>query len=159
MGLNRPGEEYNPLGGSLLVAGTFRAPFDTTRGIMQKATKATAAFLSITLFVSTGCATILKGTSDKVDFNSVPTGAKVYLNGSYSGNTPTEIKLNSARSYQIEFQKEGYETRGLVLSNSIGVGWVILDIIFGLIPVVVDAATGSWYYLDTNQLSASLEKK
>jgi len=41
----------------------------------------------------------------------------------------------------------------------VGAGWVILDILGGLIPVIVDAATGDWHYLDQTNVNAALEKQ
>ncbi|MGC9093737.1 MAG: hypothetical protein ACP5JH_10890 [Bacteroidota bacterium] len=34
----------------------------------------------------------------------------------------------------------------------------MLDILGGLIPVIIDAATGAWYYLDQTSINAVLEK-
>ena len=108
-----------------------------------------------------GCALIFKGTSEKVSFNSDPLASKVYVNGQVMGNTPLELKLESKKSYTIEFKKEGFETKTVHLSNSIGAGYIILDIIFGfgLIPIIIDAATGAWYTLDEDHINAILEKQ
>lgn len=114
--------------------------------------------LVLILFTITGCATVFKGTSAKVNINSDPNKAKVYVNGSFVGKTPTEVKLSSKESHQIEFQKEGYEARGLNLTNNIGVGWIIADILFGVVPLIVDAATGAWFHLESNNIKMNLEK-
>jgi hypothetical protein len=45
------------------------------------------------------------------------------------------------------------------LSNSLGAGYVIFDILGGLVPVIIDAATGSWYVLDQDNIYMSLEKE
>jgi len=104
-----------------------------------------------------GCATIFKGSTEKVNFSSDPTSSKVYVNGQYMGETPLELKLQSKNSYTIEFRKEGYENKTVVLTNSVGAGWIVLDVIFGLVPVIVDAATGNWYSLDQEHVTAALE--
>jgi len=104
-----------------------------------------------------GCATIFKGSTDKVNFSSDPTAAKVYVNGQYMGKTPFEIELQSKHSYAIEFRKQGYEDKTVILTNSVGAGWLVLDVIFGLVPVIVDAATGNWYSLDQKHVTAALE--
>jgi hypothetical protein len=75
------------------------------------------------------------------------------------GTTPIRLKLESKRTYIIEFKKEGYETKVFTITNHVGVGWVILDVIGGLIPVVVDAITGAWYELDQDAVNAILEKQ
>jgi len=124
---------------------------------VSKKVKALLCLLIFCLSLSLGCAAIFKGTSDKVDFSSEPEGAKVYVNGVLMGDTPLNLKLESKRTYYVEFKKEGYETKHFTLTNHVGVGWIILDVIFGVVPVVVDAATGSWYVLDQDYINAVLE--
>lgn len=106
-----------------------------------------------------GCAAIFKGTSDNVDFSSDPTGAKIYVNGNLMGTTPVNLKLESKYTYTIEFKKDGFATRTYNITNSVGAGWIILDILGGLIPVVIDAATGAWYGLDQDHVNVILEKQ
>lgn len=84
--------------------------------------------LSISLLVlftllTFSCASIFKGTATNVDFNSEPQQAKVYVNGNLMGNTPVNLKLESKKTYQIEFKKEGYETRTFNITNHVG-GWL-----------------------------------
>lgn len=110
-------------------------------------------------FLLSSCATIFKGTSERVTFNSEPSSAKVYVNGHLMGSTPFKISLKSKDTYFVEFRKEGYETRTVYLSNSIGAGYVILDILFGLVPVIIDAATGSCYMLDQTYINVFMEKQ
>jgi len=114
---------------------------------------------SILIFAVNGCATIFHGSTDKIDFSSDPSGAQVYVNGQLMGTAPLEIKLESKHSYNIEFRKEGYQNRTVVVNNSVGGGWIVLDVIFGLVPVIVDAATGNWYSLDQEHVNAALEKQ
>lgn len=116
------------------------------------------AVLTVATFGS-GCATIFKGKSETVTINSNPSGAAVVINGHPVGNTPTQMKLDSNETHNIEIKKVGFESSHFVISNSVGVGWVILDVLGGLVPVVIDAATGSFYYLDRTEINAPLDKK
>lgn len=113
--------------------------------------------ISVLLFNSIGCATIFKGSKEKVNFSSEPAGATIYLNGQSMGSTPTELTLQSKTSYNVEFRKKGYQNKTVVLSNSVGAGWIILDVFFAFIPMIVDAATGNWYGFDSNHIAAALE--
>ncbi len=106
-----------------------------------------------------GCATIFKGNHDMVDFSSDPAGAEVYVNGAPRGTTPINLKLESKRTYTIEFKKDGFETRTYTITNHVGAGWVILDVLAGLVGVIVDASTGAWYELDQDAVNAILEKQ
>ena len=111
----------------------------------------------LSLLFFAGCATLFKGTSQKVGYSSDPSGAKVYVNGQLVGTTPFELEMKANRTYTIEFRKEGYENKTVVLNNSIGAGWIILDVLGGFIPVIIDAATGAWYSLDQDHVNAALE--
>ena len=108
-------------------------------------------------FLLVGCATIFKGSTDSCNFTSEPGGAKVYVDGILLGTTPVELELKSDATYSIEFRKEGYQSRTVILNSSVGGGWVVLDVLGGLIPIIIDAATGNWYELDKDHINAVLE--
>lgn len=119
------------------------------------------SFIAVAALIFGGCATIFKGSTEDVSFFSAPTGAEVYVNGSLLGTTPVTLKLQSKNSYVIEFKKEGYETKTVLINNSIGITWIILDVLggVGLIPIAIDAYTGSWYSLDPKNVNVVLEKQ
>ena len=105
-----------------------------------------------------GCATLFNDKDPPVSFMSDPSAAKVYVNGSYMGDTPLAIELKTDKEYTIEFRKEGYDTKTYFLNNKIGAVWIILDIVGGLIPVVIDAATGAWYEFNNENITVFLEQ-
>ena len=53
----------------------------------------------------------------------------------------------------------GFKTVGQKINTKVGAGWVILDVLGGIVPVIIDAATGSWKKLDQDNLNAYLEKE
>lgn len=106
-----------------------------------------------------GCATIFHGSTDTVNFTSEPSGASIYVDGISLGKTPFQTNLKSNKNYNIEFRLDGYNNRNVVLNNSVSGGYIVLDVLFGIFPVVIDAATGNWYSLDMDQVHATLEKK
>lgn len=120
-------------------------------------------FVSITLIVFAllfiSCASLFKGPTEVVSFGSNPEKAKVYVNGIYMGETPFQINLQSKHNYTIEFRKEGYISKTVLINNKVGAGWIVLDVVSGLIPVIIDAATGDWMYLDQTNVNAALEKQ
>ncbi|MBM3310196.1 MAG: PEGA domain-containing protein [Candidatus Aminicenantes bacterium] len=120
-----------------------------------------AKFVALVVLAAfgTSCATVFKGNHSRVGFTSDPRGAKVYVNGEYMGDTPIRLKLESRHDYTVEFVKDGFKTKAFRLTNHIGPGWVVLDVILGLVPVLVDALTGSWYDLDQKHLNAVLERQ
>lgn len=107
----------------------------------------------------TGCATLFGKKSHPLAISSDPKGADVYVNGFKMGTTPVELSLKADKSYTIEFRKEGYETISRVVNTKVGAGWIVLDVLGGLIPVVIDAATGNWNKLDQDAVNAVLEEQ
>lgn len=106
-----------------------------------------------------GCAALFNRKEVAVPISSTPNGAKVYVNGNYVGTSPVEVNLSVRDSYTVSFKKEGYEDRTYFINNSVGGGWVVLDVLGGFIPIIVDAATGSWYELSTDSVDVPLEEK
>lgn len=105
------------------------------------------------------CATLIKGNMEQVRFRSEPGGAIVFVNGQEVGATPVSLKLESRKQYVIEFVKPGYQKKVYNIGNHIGAGWIVLDVVLGVVPVVVDAVTGSWYSLDQTNINAILERQ
>jgi hypothetical protein len=117
-----------------------------------------AAVLLCATIVLAGCATLFANKNPDVRFASDPDGAKVYVNGDLMGTTPVKIQLASNKTYTIEFRKEGFQTRTYHLNNHVGGVWIVLDILGGFWPIVIDLATGSWYEFDSTDVKAILEK-
>lgn len=125
---------------------------------MRKVFFSLCALLLLCSF-GTGCATLFGPSSHALALASEPAGAEVYVNGFKMGTTPVELNLKADKSYTIEFRKEGYNSVTRVVNTKVGAGWVILDILGGLIPVIIDAATGNWNQLDQDAVNAALEPK
>jgi hypothetical protein len=112
-----------------------------------------------TLFLSTGCATILKGSRETVDITSDPSGARVQINGIDVGSTPISAKVNGTDDQLIQVRKEGFESRSMLISSSVGAGWVIADVLCGFWPIIIDAITGDWKSLDRTDAHFVMDKK
>jgi uncharacterized protein YceK len=76
---------------------------------MKKAILSFTIILIVLVLVS-GCATVFKGTTQEINFESNPSGAKVFLDGNLVGTTPfsMSLKKNKYKSFRIEL--EGYQT-------------------------------------------------
>ncbi|WGK63947.1 hypothetical protein [Croceiramulus getboli] len=81
----------------------------------------------------------------------------------YTGNTPADLKLKagdgffSKASYQVQFEKEGYETKIVPVEFKLD-GWYIGNLLFGGIIgfLIDDPATGAMYKLETEFLNETL---
>ncbi|RJP79563.1 MAG: PEGA domain-containing protein [Candidatus Zixiibacteriota bacterium] len=119
----------------------------------------TAIMAVAIIWVFCGCAAIFQGTNDSLDLRSEPSGAEVYVNGNLMGTTPVKLELKSKETCCIEFKKAGYQTQTHNIGNHVGAGWIVLDVLGGLVPVIVDAATGSWYSFNEETVNAVLQEQ
>jgi PEGA domain len=104
-----------------------------------------------------GCAALFSSKSSNVSFNSNPVGADIWINGARMGTTPVSLDLKKNKDYTVTFKKAGFEDMTCDIGKSVGAGWVILDVVgTGIVGVVIDAATGSWYSLDKSNCSVTL---
>jgi hypothetical protein len=110
----------------------------------------------IICFSLTSCATIFKGTKEEVRFESKPGSAEIWIDGVKFGNSPVVVTLESKKTYTIEFHLNG-KTKTVRLTNHMNAGYLILDILCGLVPVIVDAATGAWFKLDSNNVIVDID--
>lgn len=78
------------------------------------------------------------------------------IEGTSRGTTPTTLALAKNKSYTVTFHKEGFQDATVQIDRKVSAGYVVLDVLGGVIPVVIDAATGSWYSLSTNNVSVNL---
>ena len=120
--------------------------------------KISLILIVVIAFVATlpSCATLFGPKKHPLAVSSDPHGAEVYVNGFKMGKTPIELNLKADKSYTIEFRKEGFESVTRVVNTKVGAGWIVLDILGGIIPVVIDAATGNWEKLDQDAVNAVL---
>ena len=91
-----------------------------------------------------GCATLIQGDTQDVIIDSDPQGAEITINGQRQGISPRVIQLARGKAHLLELRKDGYRPHSTILSGTVEAGWVILDVLCGLIPVIVDVATADW---------------
>lgn len=106
--------------------------------------------------VLSACATVFKGGTSDVAFDSNPQGAEIIIDGVSYGVTPLSIELESNRNYTVVLRNNG-EEREIILRSEIGTLWLVLDIVTGVIPVIVDAATGNWYELQPGEVYVTFD--
>lgn len=99
------------------------------------------------LITFSSCATILSGTKQKISVkDGTPAGADVFFKGTYIGAAPVKVKVpNGAKDSYINIQKEGYETQTIQLTRKARAGYIVLDVLCGLLPLAVDVADGAIY--------------
>lgn len=91
-----------------------------------------------------GCGTILSGHRDKITISSKPEGATIYVDGQRVGETPKKVTLVSTSDHTVRLEKDGYEPKTATLVRKVAAGYVVLDVVTGVIPLLVDATTKGW---------------
>lgn len=120
--------------------------------------------LVATIIVGTsGCASIVHGTTQVVPVNSSPTGADVKVNcgkkadATTSLKTPTTVTLKrNAEPCNITLSKEGYEDASMVFLRKMS-GWFWGNLLIGgIIGMIIDGADGAIYNRVPESASVSL---
>lgn len=115
-----------------------------------------------TIMILPGCATITRGTSDTLQIQSDPSGARADVSTGHTCTTPCAIKLPWKTNGVVKIYKEGYETIEVTFTNQIvgagGAGMAGNIIFGGIIGAGVDAGSGAMYDLVPNPISVKLER-
>lgn len=88
-----------------------------------------------------------QGPLQKVQFDSRPAGATLYVNGSKVGKTPHLVVFSRFQRPRVRFELEGFEPYDLKMDNNAIWGAVEGNIMLGVAPLAIDALTGSLYEL------------
>ena len=128
--------------------------------------------LVVVALVATGCASIIKGSEQKVSFNSEPSDAKVVITDVRQGkevqvgSTPFTATLKRGAGYfkkakyNVTFEKPGYQTEAIVLEGTPG-GWYMGgNLLFGggMGWLIVDPTTGAMWTLEPHDMNVTLKK-
>ena len=128
--------------------------------------------LVLVALVATGCASIVKGSEQKVSFKSEPSEARVVIADVRAGkeiqvgSTPFTASLKRGAGYfkkakyQVTFEKPGYKTEAITLEGTPG-GWYLGGnlLVGGMGYLIVDPATGAMWTLEPNDVSVTLKKQ
>jgi hypothetical protein len=75
----------------------------------------------------------------------------VYVDGAKFGATPIALELDNKTGVTIAVKTKDGKQGACLLASSAGVGWILLDLLFGLVPLVIDAMTSGWSSLDKDR--------
>ena len=123
-------------------------------------------------FLTQGCMTVVRGTTQEIEITSEPTGARVEILGpkppsevveisggvSYIkkkvewkaiGTTPMEIKLRRNQSYKIRCSKDGYKPAEDSINRRLsGVFYPMFLVPNMILGGLIDLSSGAAFYLD-----------
>lgn len=101
-----------------------------------------------------GCATIINGSNARVQVQSEPPGAIVYVDGNPVGETPLTVQV-SHDNHHVRLAKPGYAAAQAQLTASFS-GWSLVGFSF-IVPVLIDIGTGAITSLDQSAIYLHLQ--
>ncbi len=129
----------------------------------MKITLGRVAFIGILGLLTSGCATITRGTTEVLVVETTPTGADVEISNGMRCKTPCSLEMKRKNNIVVDISKEGYEpVRVNVLSQVAGAGAAGMAgnvVLGGIIGAGVDAATGATKQLKPNPVQVTLVAK
>ena len=103
--------------------------------------------MSVAGMTLTGCATIMNGTSQPVEFSSEPSGAVIELAQGRTCTTPCQYEMKRGHDSRVTFTKDGYEPVSVYIQSRTG-GSAFGNILAGgVIGGVVDGSNGASNHL------------
>ena len=96
--------------------------------------------LALVLIFAFGCGTILNGSTAMA---ILPPGSAI---DGVPANGMMAMPISKKTPHEIVYP----DGRRCLVTPSLSVGYLILDIVLGLLPVIVDAITGDWTVLDAS---------
>lgn len=103
-----------------------------------------------------GCATVLNGTNQPVEFQSDPTAAQVELATGLKCETPCTFEMKRGKDSSVTFSKDGYKSETVYIQSRLG-GSAFGNIVAGgLIGGVVDGTNGASNTLYPDPVSIKL---
>ena len=105
------------------------------------------AFLCVASTGVGGCATVMHGTSQPVEFVSEPTGAQIELVSGLTCETPCEYSMKRGDDSRVTFTKDGYEPVTVYIQSRTGGSAVGNVLAGGIIGGVIDGTNGASNHL------------
>lgn len=119
----------------------------------------------LVLLLTSGCATITRGTMDSMVIESTPSNVTATLHtvgGNITCTTPCALQLKRKHPFTVTFTKEGYETvEANVVPRQAGAGSAGMAgnvLLGGLIGAAVDGTSGAMKDLNPNPLRVTMVK-
>ncbi len=99
---------------------------------------------------ASGCATLFSGTSQSLQVSSEPPGARVFVNGSLAGNTPTTVTMKKGDPVTIVGQYPGLPDATVVLGKQLDTIAVLN--LFDFVGWLIDVSTGAMWKFDRDRV-------
>ena len=116
-----------------------------------------ASLAAVLLAGTSACGALFNGGPARLNVTSSPDTAEVWVDGTRRGTTPLSIELSKKTDHTIVYKRAGYQDLTLNVTKKLQAGYVVLDVLGGLVPLIIDGATKSWYVLDRKDAHGILQ--
>lgn len=104
----------------------------------------------------TGCATIIHGTSQKIQVSSTPAGANILIDGGDTGQvTPAEVTVKRDSFHTLSLKKDGYQVEFRKLDGEPSGAFYWNFLLLGT-TCAVDWATGGMWTVSPSTVQVGL---
>lgn len=100
-----------------------------------------------TAFALSGCATVMNGVHQELEFNSDPDGAVIALSTGQTCETPCAFSVRRGHDLRVDFEREGYKPEFVYVQSRLGGSTFGNIIAGGGIGAVVDGTNGASNHL------------
>lgn len=114
--------------------------------------------MAVSVILMAGCATIVNGTSQKIQVSSVPDGAAVLVDGKYTRLTPVKLRLERRRDHLLVFTKDGYQSQDIKMVHVLSEVVCGNLFLWGPLGWIFDMCAGTQYKLIPNPVNVELKK-
>jgi hypothetical protein len=108
-----------------------------------------------------GCATVTRGTTSQVQFQSEPSGANMRTSHGHNCVTPCTLQMNRKDEFIATFSKPGFADQDVSVRTKVAgegvAGFAGNVLVGGVIGMAADAATGATLEHYPNPVSVTLE--
>jgi hypothetical protein len=106
------------------------------------------------------CATVTRGTTEQITFDSTPTAEMRTSTGLTCPTTPCTLEVGRKSEFVATFSKQGYQSQNVMVQTRVAgagaAGFAGNVLVGGLVGMGVDAATGSTLEHYPNPVNVSL---
>jgi hypothetical protein len=95
------------------------------------------------LIFSSGCATIMHGTTQDIGITTDPSGADLLVDGQKHYQSPATLIMSRKDTHVVEISKEGYQNESVKIEQTMSLATFGDVLAGGIIGYSVDAATGA----------------
>jgi hypothetical protein len=115
-----------------------------------------ALALAYAMALAAGCATIVHGTTERVQIDSTPPGAEVAVDDSQHLVTPSAVNLARGSAHKLVFHKPGYQDTTENLTSGFS-GWILGNVLAGgVVGMAIDASDGAGHKLSADHVNVAL---